>query len=314
MSLIDSPFNKVELAAGQPGLLPYGIGTWAWGDGMYWTLGSNKIDEEDLFKAYQYCIDSGITLFDTAEVYSSGRSEKLLGRFTAESGLKPSIATKFFPYPWRRSNAFRRALKKSLSRLGVQSIALYQMHWPRPGVSIETWMNLMADAAEDGLIQAVGVSNYDVEQTQRAHDALDKRGIKLASNQIPYNLIQRGNEFNGLIDLCERLDIKVIAYSPLAQGILTGKFGPNNRMPFIRGFGQSNIEKYQPLIDGLRTIGEAHQSTPAQVALNWTLCKGTIPIPGIKSLAQAKDNLQALSWKLTDSEVEQLDTLSTSVR
>jgi aryl-alcohol dehydrogenase-like predicted oxidoreductase len=314
MPIIDSPFKNINLATGHPELIPYGIGTWAWGNALYWSLGSSKIDQEDLYQAFQYCIDSGITLFDTAEVYSSGRSEKLLGRFIYESGQQINIATKFFPYPWRRSKSFRRALKKSLSRLGVESVALYQMHWPRPGVPIETWMNLMADAVEDGLIKAVGVSNYNIEQTQRAYDALDRRGVKLASNQIIYNLIQRGNEFNGLIELCRSLEVKVISYSPLAQGILTGKFGPNNRPPFIRGFRHNSIDKYQPLIDALRTIGEAHQSPPAQVALNWTLCKGTIPIPGIKSLAQAKDNLQALTWQLTDREIEQLETLSASVR
>lgn len=302
------------MAPGGLETLPIGIGTWAWGDGLYWSLGSSKIDKADLFQAFQFCLDSGINLFDTAEVYSTGRSEKLLGRYIAEAGQQINIATKFFPYPWRRSKSFRRALKKSLARLGVESVALYQMHWPRPGVPIETWMNQMADAVEDGLIEAVGVSNYDIEQTQRAHDALNKRGVKLASNQIIYNLIQRGNEFNGLIELCRKLDIKVIAYSPLAQGILTGKFGPTNHPPFIRGFRQNNLEKYQQLIEALRAIAETHQSTPAQVALNWTLCKGTIPIPGIKSLAQAEDNLGALTWRLTDSDIDELDRLSTSVR
>jgi aryl-alcohol dehydrogenase-like predicted oxidoreductase len=310
----DSPFKTIEFVPGQPQSLPYGIGTWAWGDGLYWSLGSSKIDRADLFKAFQYCLDSGVTLFDTAEVYSTGRSEKLLGRFIAESDRQIRIATKFFPYPWRRSKSFRRALKKSLIRLGVESIALYQMHWPRPGVPIETWMNLMADAVDDGLIEAVGVSNYNLEQTQRAYDALNKRGIKLASNQIIYNLIQRGNEFNGLIGLCRDLDVKIISYSPLAQGILTGKFGPDKRPPFIRGFRHNSLEKYQPLIESLRAIAKTHQSTPAGVALNWTLCKGTIPIPGIKSLTQAKDNLAALTWRLTDSELDQLEKLSTSVR
>jgi aryl-alcohol dehydrogenase-like predicted oxidoreductase len=312
LPILETPFEKIKLAPGLPETPPFGIGTWAWGNGLYWSLGSSKIDQNDLDQAFQYCVDSGISLFDTAEVYSMGRSEKTLGKFLngTQSIL---IATKFFPYPWRNSKSFRRALKKSLARLGVKSVALYQMHWPRPGVSIETWMNVMADAVEDGLIKAVGVSNYDLDQTQLAYEALDKRGIKLASNQIPFNLIQRQNEHNGLLNLCMSLNVKVIAYSPLAQGILTGKFGPDNPPPGIRGVRANDLEKYQELLDAMSTIAKAHQSTPGQVALNWTLCKDTIPIPGIKSLAQAKDNIQALTWRLSEDEIQELDQLSFAV-
>jgi aryl-alcohol dehydrogenase-like predicted oxidoreductase len=283
LPILETPFEKIKLAPGLPETPPFGIGTWAWGNGLYWSLGSSKIDQNDLDQAFQYCVDSGISLFDTAEVYSMGRSEKTLGKFL---------------------NGTQSILK---------SVALYQMHWPRPGVSIETWMNVMADAVEDGLIKAVGVSNYDLDQTQLAYEALDKRGIKLASNQIPFNLIQRQNEHNGLLNLCMSLNVKVIAYSPLAQGILTGKFGPDNPPPGIRGVRANDLEKYQELLDAMSTIAKAHQSTPGQVALNWTLCKDTIPIPGIKSLAQAKDNIQALTWRLSEDEIQELDQLSFAV-
>lgn len=310
MPILDNPFEKIKLAPGFPEMPPIGIGTWAWGNGLYWSFGSSKIDEEDLKRAYQFCLKSGILLFDTAEAYNLGRSEKTLGSLRNSFKQPIVIATKLFPYPWRKSRSFRRALKGSLRRLGVEAIDLYQMHWPLPGVSIEAWMNLMADAVNDGLIKAVGVSNYDREQTKLAYETLDRRGIKLASNQIVFNLTQRQNIDNGLLDLCRSLNVKVIAYSPLAQGVLTGKFGADNPPPGIRGFRITNIDKFQPLINGLHAIAGSRHCTPAQVALNWALCKGTIPIPGIKSLAQAKDNLQALTWRLDDNEIQELDKLS----
>ena len=128
-----------------------------------------------------------------------------------------------------------RALRHSLDRLGLESVDLYQMHWPFPPVSIDTWMDAMADAVQAGLIRAVGVSNYNAEQTRRAHDALAKRGVPLASNQVDYSLLQRKPETNGLLALCKQLNVTLIAYSPLAQGLLTGKYTPQNPPPGLRG-------------------------------------------------------------------------------
>ncbi len=293
-----------------------GIGTWAWGDTWFWQYGKGGYSDADLNAAYQASLAHGITFFDTAEMYGRGRSERLLGQFARKAGWPVVITTKFFPLPWRVSKGqLAGALRHSLDRLGLESVDLYQMHWPFPPVPIDTWMDAMADAVQAGLIRAVGVSNYNAEQTRRAYDALARRGVPLASNQVDYSLLQRKPETNGLLALCKQLNVTLIAYSPLAQGLLTGKYTPQNPPPGLRGRRYGGIlAKIQPLTGLLREIGQAHGGkTPAQVALNWTISKGTVPIPGAKNARQAIDNAGALGWRLAEAEVAALDVASAGV-
>ena len=294
-----------------------GIGVWAWGARGYWGYGSDygKPDVEAAFKA---SLAAGVNFFDTAELYGSGRSERLLGEFAQATNDTVITATKFMPLPWRLGKAtLCRALRRSLKRLGMDSVALYQIHWPMPPVSIETWMAALADAVEEGLVQTVGVSNYDAQQTRRAHQALERRNVPLASNQINYSLLRRGAEFNGLLATCKELEVTVIAYSPLAQGMLTGKYTLQHAMSGIRArrFSKSLPGRMQPLIGLLREIGQEHGGkSPSQVALNWTIYKGTVPIPGVKNVAQTEDNVGALGWLLAADEVAALDKASHDVR
>ena len=309
-------FDRVPLGATGIQISPMGIGTWAWGDTWFWQYGKGGYTDADLNAAYQASLAHGITFFDTAEIYGRGRSERLLGQFARKAGWPVVITTKFFPLPWRVSKGqLMRALRHSLDRLGLESVDLYQMHWPFPPVSIDTWMDAMADAVQAGLIRAVGVSNYNAEQTRRAHDALARRGVPLASNQVDYSLLQRKPETNGLLALCKQLNVTLIAYSPLAQGLLTGKYTPQNPPPGLRGRRYGGIlARIQPLTGLLREIGQAHGGkTPAQVALNWTISKGTVPIPGAKNARQAIDNAGALGWRLADAEVAALDAASAGV-
>jgi aryl-alcohol dehydrogenase-like predicted oxidoreductase len=293
-----------------------GIGTWAWGDRLYWNYG-HGYSEKDLKDAFYWLIKSGIHFFDTAEVYGQGSSERMLGSFLAESGQPIKIATKFMPLPWRLSRkALLRALRKSLRRLGVASVDLYQIHMPLPPVTVETWMAAMAEAFQDGLIQAVGVSNYDREQMQRAYDALLGEGIKLASNQVEYHLLNRKAEKSGLLKQSQDLGVRLIAYSPLASGMLSGKYTPENPPEGIRAnrYNRAMLGKVQPLIRMLQKIGGEHEGkTPAQVALNWVICKGFIPIPGVKNLEQAQMNIDVLDWRLSEAEVSRLDDASDAV-
>ncbi len=291
---------------------PLGIGTWAWGDKVFWQYGQDHSDA-DIEAAYQTSLAYGINFFDTAEVYGLGRSERLLGQYARQAGWPVVIASKFFPFPWRLSKVQQqRALRKSLERLGVDSIDLYQIHWPFPPRSIDTWMDGLADVVEAGLVKAVGVSNYNVAQTQRAHTALARRGIPLASNQVEYSLWQRKPETSGLLEVCRQLDVTLIAYSPLAQGLLTGKYTPQNPPPGVRGRRYGRVlAKVQPLVGLLRELGAAHSGkTPAQVALNWAICKGAVPIPGAKNARQAMDNAGALGWRLSPDQVQALDRAS----
>lgn len=300
-----NPLRKFEL----------GLGTWQWGDQFMWNYGRGY-GAADLRAAFDVSQAAGLTLFDTAEVYGLGRSERYLGQFLRAAPAPVFIATKFFPFPWRLGRgALARALRGSLARLDVPAVDLYQIHWPFPPVAIETWMDALADAAAAGLIRAAGVSNYDPAQTRRAYTALKQRGLPLVSNQVPFNLLDRRIEQSGLLALCQELDIRVIAYSPLAQGLLTGKYTPQTPPPGLRGWRYARrLARIEPLLQALREIGEAHHGrTPAQVALNWCLCKGTLPIPGAKNARQAEQNAGARGWRLTRAEVARLDQLSDQV-
>lgn len=297
-------------------ITPLGVGTWAWGDRLFWDYGRSHTDA-DLQAAFEASLAAGICFFDTAEFYGWGRSERLLGQFIRAAGRPVVVATKFSPYFWRlRGRSLIRALRGSLDRLGADQVDLYQIHWPLPPVSIATWMDAMADAVDAGLTRAVGVSNYNLSRMRRAHAALAQRGVALASNQVEYSLLHRAPERNGLLDACRGMDVTLIAYSPLAMGVLTGKYTPDNPPPGFRGlrYGRELLVRVQPLIGLLRDIGQAHEGkAPAQVALNWVICKGAVPIAGAKNAHQAQLNAGALGWRLTADEVAALDLASDQI-
>ncbi len=300
---------------------PLGLGTWQWGDYMVWGYGKTHNDD-DLRGALHASLAAGINFLDTAEVYGRGRSERLLGEFLHSADLPavPSpkvVASKFMPLPWRLTKrTLRSALRESLRRLRLERVELYQMHWPFPPVSIETWAEALADVVEAGLTRAVGVSNYSLAQMLRASEALSKRGIPLASNQVEYHLLNRRVEQNGLLSACHDMGVTMIAYSPLAKGMLTGKYTPENPPPGLRRrlTSRKQLARMRPLIGLMREMGQAHEGrTPAQVALNWVMCRGALPIPGAKNARQAHDNALALGWRLTQAEVAALDEESQKV-
>lgn len=290
-----------------------GVGTWSWGDRLMWGYGRGYSDQ-DIRQAFDVSVMAGLRLFDTAEVYGQGRSEQLLGEFLKTSDQTLYVATKFMPYPWRLSRgALLRALKGSLKRLGLAQVDLYQIHQALPPVTPETWMNAMTEAVHAGLNREVGVSNYDRGWTQRAYDALAREGLHLASNQVEYSLINRKIEKNGLLKQCQELGVRLIAYSPLGMGLLTGKYTPEQPPSGLRGtrYNRAFLERMIPLLTLMKRIGSDHAGkTPAQVAINWTICKGTLPIPGAKNIAQAEQNAGAVTWRLTDEEVSALDEAS----
>lgn len=308
--------ERIPLGDSDVQISPLGIGTWAWGDRLFWSYGTTHTDE-DIRQAFEASLAQGVCFFDTAEAYGRGRSEQLLGELLSATEHEVVTATKFMPYPWRlRRVSLVDALRASLDRLGLPQVDLYQVHWPFPPISIETWMEGMSDALEAGLIRAVGVSNYNVSQMRRAYSALQRWGLKLASNQVEFSLLQRKPERDGLLAACRELAVTPIAYSPLGQGLLTGKYGPDKRPPGLgrRRFTRTRLAAVQPLVARLREIGRAHDGkTPAQVALNWVMYKGAAPIPGAKNAHQAEQNAQALGWQLNSDEVAALDELSKEI-
>jgi len=287
-----------------------GLGAWAWGDRAFWNYGHGYTDE-DIYAAFQTTLAGGVNLVDTAEIYGSGRSERLLGQFIKKTEIPVLVATKYFPMRLTRKSVIR-ALHNSLERLGLEKVDLYQLHWPSPITSIETHVEGLALVAKAGLTRTVGVSNYDKNQMQRAYTVLAKYNIPLASNQVEYHLLDRHVEKNGLLDRCKEMDVRLIAYSPLAMGMLTGKYTPENPPPGVRGRKYAAIlPKLPNLIALMMEIGRGHgEKTPGQVALNWVTRKGALPIPGAKTASQAGQNLGALGWKLTDDEVKALDEAS----
>ncbi len=300
---------------GKTGIMitPVGVGTWAWGDRLVWGYGGSAYDDSDIQEAFDVSLDNGANWFDTAEVYGMGRSERFLGKFIPTATREVLVATKFFPFPWRvRKEALIRSLKDSLNRLQLSQVDLYQIHVPLGQWTKPKYLSALADAVSAGLTRAVGVSNFNLERTKLSNETLKAAGVPLASNQVEYSLFDRRIEKNGLLDYCLENEITIIAYSPLAKGMVTGKYGPENPPPGPRKrmYPPEKLQRAQPLIALLKEIGTDYEKTPAQVALNWTICKGTVPIPGAKNAKQAADNLGAMGWRLSPEAVSALDEAS----
>ena len=291
---------------------PLGFGTWAWGDSLFWGYGQDY-GELELRLAFQAAVNRGITFFDTAEVYGLGKSEELLGKFIKETRATTQMATKYMPLPWRfRKEDVADAVTASLKRLKMPSIDLYQVHFPAPSfLSQSGLMDALADEVEQGRIKSVGVSNYNAQQLREAHQLLARRGVPLAVNQMRYSLITREIETNGVLAAARELNVTILAYSPLAQGLLTGKYTASNPPTGARSldkrFQSAGLMKLQPVFNKLNELGDKYSKTPAQVALNWLICQpGVIPIPGIKTAAQVDQNAGALGWELTVDEISEL--------
>jgi aryl-alcohol dehydrogenase-like predicted oxidoreductase len=293
-----------------------GLGAWQWGDRMVWGYGQTHTDE-DIRKAFDVSLSLGIRFIDTAETYGSGFSERLLGKFLKETDQPVLIATKYFPWPWRFSKGFiPRALKGSLERLGVEAVDLYQIHWSSPLMSPETMMEGMVECVKQGLTRTVGVSNFGHKKMIRAYTTLTRHGIPLASNQVHYSLLSREVEKNGTLARCKELGIRLIAYSPLEKGLLTGKYSVENPPPGVRTSQYAElIKKIPPVIKVMQEIGQNHGGkTVAQVALNWLICKGALPIPGAKNVVQAEQNAGGAGWQMTEDDVAILDAVTDDIR
>lgn len=299
-----------------------GVGTWAWGDKLFWSYGKDY-DANQLQDAFQASLAVGVTVFDTAEIYGLGESEKLIGQFKQQTDQPVYIATKYFPLPWRFSaSAVADALTASLKRLQLPSVDLYQVHWPFDFfMGQSTLMNALADEVQQGRIRAVGVSNYSAEQMRQAHELLAMRGVPLAVNQVQYSLLSRSIERNGVMEEARRLGVTILAYSPLAQGLLTGKYTAEHYTPPAGArkldprFSREGLEKLSPLIRLLTEVGQRYERSPAQVALNWLIAQGNVmPIPGAKTANQAQQNAGALGWSMTDDERSQIDQATTNWR
>jgi pyridoxine 4-dehydrogenase len=297
-----------------------GCGTWAWGNQLLW--GYNESMDEQLQQVFNLCVSNGVTLFDTGDSYGTGRlngrSESLLGKFAKEyQGINQDhicIATKLAAYPWRWTRkSIISACNASAKRLG-KNVDLVQMHWSTANYA--PWQEVglldgLADLYEQGLVKGVGLSNYGTKRLLWVHKRFQERGIPLKTLQVQYSLLSTYPVTElGLKEVCDELGIKLIAYSPLALGLLTGKFSENGKFPKgVRGIlFRQLLPGIKGVIGTLKEIANQRNKTMSQVAINWCICKGAIPIPGAKNLEQAQQNIGALGWFLNDGEVAELDS------
>lgn len=287
-----------------------GVGTNRWG--------ARRVAHPELKPAFEKAVSLGLTFFDTAEVYGFGGSERTLGYCIRASGRPPVIATKFYPMPWRlRGRALIGALRASLARLGLNRVDLYMVHFPFPPVPVETWADALADAVHAGLARAVGVSNFNAVQMRRTHSILASRGVPLACNEVEYSLLNRHAERSGLLSLCREMGVVLIAYRPLALGLLSGRHSRKNPPSGWRRFEFSRLypAHIEPVSELLKNIGDAHGGkTPTQVALNWVICKGALPIAGATRPEHVSENAGALGWRLTDGEIAALEAAEEKLR
>ena len=321
-----------------------GVGTMMW-------IPGKSLTEKTIIETYAACVDNGLNFFDTAEIYGNGKSERMLGECIKKDGRPVMLATKFAPpskmipmkqkrtsVPADSPRTLMEALDGSLSRLGVDTLDLYQIHAPPSKNTITEYMDVMAEAVKLGKVRAVGVCNFSEKQMREAHAALAKHGKPLSTVMVGYNILRRWPETNVIFGACKELGVALIPYAPLAEGILTGKYRPKDKkVPLsyaaVLYFGHLNItkeredsrsllgslfskpreinkKKIEPLFRVMDEIADTHDKTLAQVAINWLISNediNVIPIPGMKNIRQVNDNMGALGWSLTKEERERID-------
>lgn len=285
-----------------------GLGTWQfgsreWGYGQeYATAGAARIVERAL--------ELGVTLYDTAEIYGRGRSERILGAALGARRGDVVVASKYAPILPRPGTVGRHA-RASAARLGTDHIDLYQVHWPNPVVPPAPMFSALAELREAGLIRHIGVSNHNLQQWRAAEDAV---GGPVVSNQVEYNLVQRSPE-RELLGWAQANDRLIIAYSPLAQGAFSGRWSESTRPSGLRSlrplFTPQNMRRAEPLVATLRSVATLHGATPSQVALAWLLRRpNVVVIPGASTVEQLEANVAAADLELTDEDDARLVSVS----
>jgi aryl-alcohol dehydrogenase-like predicted oxidoreductase len=273
-----------------------GLGTWQFGS-RDWGYGEGYASEIAL-NIVARARELGVTLFDTAEIYGFGRSERILARALGADRDQVVVASKVFPVaPFPA--VVRNRERASARRLQIRRIPLYQVHQPNPLVPDSVIMPGMRSLLQEELIGAVGVSNYSLHRWLQADDAL---GQPVVSNQVQFSLAHAA-PMEDLVPFAQRENRIVIAYSPLAQGMLGGKYTVDNRPGGVRAvnplFGTENLRRVAPLLDTLRQVADAHNVMPAQVALAWLLSlPQVVVIPGASSVEQLELNVAAADLEL----------------
>ncbi|NOZ76009.1 MAG: aldo/keto reductase [FCB group bacterium] len=305
-------------------ITPIGLGCWQFSGGKglvgrFW----KALDSDHVRDIIANTIREGINWFDTAEVYGWGNSERMLSSILDVLAVKPGevmIATKWWPV-LRRAGSISETFKYRQVALGEYPIDLYQVHNPFSLSSVKAQMDAMAALVKDQKIRSIGVSNFSASAMGKAARVLESQGLVLASNQVRYSLLDRRIEENGVLTTAQEKGITIIAYSPLEQGILTGKFHDNPDLiksrtgprKYLKWFKSKGLAASRPLVQVLKEIGERVQATPEQVALNWIVNrhgKTVVAIPGASKPRHATSNARSLAFQLTTEEMERIDQVS----
>ena len=270
---------------------------------------------EEVLAAFQKALEVGINFIDTAEIYGRGKSEELIGEAIKGHRDEVVIATKVWPWNLTKGRLMR-ALDGSARRLGVDIIDLYQIHWPNPIQPIRSTMKTMKNLVQAGKVRCVGVSNFSLGKMEAAQEALSP--VELASNQVRYNLLDRAIEAD-LLPYAQNRNITIIAYSPLAHSLLTGRYTPESRPTSLvqasnPRFSSQNLTRLGNVLQTLSAIADSHHKTLSQVALNWLINKpNVVAIPGAKNPEHVADSAGAVNWHLTESETKQLEAAASEV-
>lgn len=303
---------------------PVGLGTvqFSRGGGLSGLLWP-PLSDDTIREIVRVLLDGGVNWFDTAELYGRGESEKALARALKDLRIKREhvvIATKWWPL-LRTAGSIYKTAGARLACLGTEYIDLHQIHNPFSISPVKSQMREMARLAGEGIIRYAGVSNFSADGMRKAHMELSRIGLALVSNQVDYSLLKRGIESDGIMEAALDLGVTIIAYSPLARGLLTGKFHDNpallkERNFFRRYYGSLNknsVEKSRPVVDALKKIAAKYDATVSQVAINWLLNfhgEVVVAIPGATSVRQAEDNTGAMGFKLSEIDLAYLDEVS----
>jgi aryl-alcohol dehydrogenase-like predicted oxidoreductase len=290
-----------------------GLGTWQFGS-PEWGYGA-EYDSKEAGAILNRALDLGITVIDTAEIYGFGRSEKIVGRALGDRRAEAFIASKILPV-LPIGPVVESRVAGSLRRLGIDKLDLYQLHQPNPVVPLRATMPVFAKLVDEGKIANVGVSNYSLQRWQAAEDAY---GGPVLSNQVRYNLLDRRPE-RELLGWAKEQGRIIIAYSPVAQGLLSGRYDVDNKPQGTMrsgsaAFSEEHLERVKPVLDVLREVAKSHGATPAQISLAWLIRRpGVVVIPGASSVAQVEANAAAADIELTDDEDRALTAASDGYR
>jgi myo-inositol catabolism protein IolS len=289
------------------------------GIGLWQASGDWKAEDAEVIKAVEQAHNLGVDFVDTAEAYGMGHSESVLGKALKRVGRDNFVVATKVNGAHLRYDELQKAAAASMQRLGVKEIDLYQVHWPDPWeqIPLKYTMKALEKLYLEGKIRAIGVSNFAVRDLEEARSYLSRTDI--VSNQLKYNLVQRDID-DEVTPYCRKNGISIIAYSPLAQGALTGKYSADKPPKGdVREsnpiFAPANLSQIAKLVEVLSSIAKAHRRLISQVALNWVASQpGFIPIPGAKNAAQATENIEAVDFELTKQDLEKIERAAKLVK